>query len=224
VVFDLDDTLFLERDYVRSGFQAVSNWLAAHHGILGFFDVAWAQFDAGVRGNVFDRTLDALGVGVTSSLIANLVQQYRMHQPAIDMLVDAKGCIARLRCASLRLAIVSDGPAPSQRAKAHAVDAAEWADPVILTADLGAGFSKPHVRAFELVEHLTDCSGAECAYVADNPVKDFAGPALLGWHTVRVRRTDGLHANVPSGPDVAGEIVKLTDLEAALSLDPPFLR
>jgi len=31
------------------------------------------------------------------------------------------------------------------------------------------------------------------AYVADNPLKDFAGPGALGWLTVRVRRPDGLH-------------------------------
>ena len=28
VVFDVDDTLYLERDYVRSGFHAVAQWMA----------------------------------------------------------------------------------------------------------------------------------------------------------------------------------------------------
>ena len=54
VVFDLDDTLYLERDYVRSGFRAVDAWLASR-GILGFFGEAWANFENGLRGKAFDR-------------------------------------------------------------------------------------------------------------------------------------------------------------------------
>jgi len=56
VVFDLDDTLYLERDYVRSGFRAVDAWLASR-GILGFFGEAWANFENGLRGKAFDRAL-----------------------------------------------------------------------------------------------------------------------------------------------------------------------
>jgi FMN phosphatase YigB (HAD superfamily) len=36
-------------------------------------------------------------------------------------------------------------------------------------------------------------SRGECMYVADNPWKDFASPADLGWITVRIRREHGLH-------------------------------
>ena len=32
VTFDLDDTLYLERDFVRSGFAAVGAWLATERG------------------------------------------------------------------------------------------------------------------------------------------------------------------------------------------------
>ena len=52
--------------------------------------------------------------------------------------------------------------------------------------------------------------------MADNPAKDFAGPRSLGWHTVRLRRADGLHAAAPSGPDVDREIVTLDELDEAL--------
>lgn len=36
VIFDLDDTLFLERDFVRSGFAAVGRWMARTIGISNF--------------------------------------------------------------------------------------------------------------------------------------------------------------------------------------------
>jgi len=53
-VLDIDDTLYLERDYVRSGFCAVGRWLAEHQNVEDFFERAWALFEAGARGNIFD--------------------------------------------------------------------------------------------------------------------------------------------------------------------------
>jgi putative hydrolase of the HAD superfamily len=38
VVFDVDDTLYLERDYVRSGFDSVGAWLQRDSGVVGFSD------------------------------------------------------------------------------------------------------------------------------------------------------------------------------------------
>ena len=36
VVFDIDDTLYLERDYAFSGFEAVGRWVAARLQIVDF--------------------------------------------------------------------------------------------------------------------------------------------------------------------------------------------
>ena len=35
IVFDLDDTLYLERDFVRSGFAAVDRWVSDRFAISG---------------------------------------------------------------------------------------------------------------------------------------------------------------------------------------------
>ena len=55
VVFDLDDTLYLERDYVRSGFFAVGRYLEERHDLQGFESAAWQEFEAGRRGDIFDH-------------------------------------------------------------------------------------------------------------------------------------------------------------------------
>ena len=61
VVFDIDDTLYLERDYVRSGFRAVGEHVARSTGVDGFSDLAFALFEQGLRGHIFDETLLRLG-------------------------------------------------------------------------------------------------------------------------------------------------------------------
>ena len=55
VAFDLDDTLYLERDYVRSGFWAVGRWIESH--------VAVTDFDAGPQ-----RHCSSRGGGATLSI------------------------------------------------------------------------------------------------------------------------------------------------------------
>jgi putative hydrolase of the HAD superfamily len=65
---------------------------------------------------------------------------------------------------------------------------------IVFTGAWGSRFSKPHARAFELVQCRLRPADGWYVYVADNPVKDFIAPTALGWDTVRVRRPQGLHA------------------------------
>lgn len=220
VVFDVDDTLYLERDYVRSGFHAVDEWAAETLGVHGFEGVAWSAFEEGVRGTIFDAALLGCGLEPTPDLVGQLVGVYREHVPAIALLPDAAACLARLR-GRVPLAVVSDGPLRSQLAKVRALGLEGIIDEIVLTEELGAGYGKPSPRAFELVEERLGADGPACVYVADNPAKDFDGPAGLGWRTVRIRRPGGLHRDVPNGIAVSAELEDLTGLPALLGLGEP---
>ena len=68
IVFDLDDTLYAERDYVFSGFRAVAVW---GERCLGFpSDQIYAElverFEHGSRRNTFDDWLASRGLPPTS--------------------------------------------------------------------------------------------------------------------------------------------------------------
>lgn len=217
VVFDIDDTLYLERDYVRGGFQAVNAWVEQTLHVVGFFDRAWQAFQGGTRGTLFDQVLPDLGVEPTQELIRSLVEVYRQHEPRIELLPDARSCLNRLH-GRVYLAAVTDGPVESQRAKVQALGIASRVNQAILTAELGPEFGKPHPRAFEMIEKASGHNAAACVYVADNPAKDFQGPKSLGWRTVRVRRRQGLHHDVESGSDVGLQLSDLTRLADELDI------
>ena len=211
IVFDVDDTLYLERDYVRSGFAAVGAEARSRWGVDDFAERAWLLFESGARGDIFDRVLVESGISPSPEAITALVARYREHPPAIRLLDDARACLERLH-GRLALACLTDGPLSCQRAKVVALGLERWLSPVILTAELGTGLGKPHPEGFRRIEAVTGESGATCAYVADNPLKDFAGPRLLGWRTVRIRRPGGLHAELASADDVDEEIESLGEL------------
>ncbi|MCA9674638.1 MAG: HAD family hydrolase [Myxococcales bacterium] len=215
VVFDVDDTLYLERDYAHSGFAAVGREVERRWGVAGFGAQAWNLFQDGARGDIFDRVLQALGLTASPDDVRTLVVCYREHSPAIGLLPDARQALDRLNRTYV-LAGLTDGPVASQRAKVAALGLSRWLDPIVVTGELGPGAGKPSPAGFRRIEAASGVDGAACVYVADNPAKDFAGPRALGWKTVRVRRPGGLHVDAPSGDDVDAEIGTLDALDPLL--------
>lgn len=205
VVLDIDDTLYLERDYVRSGFDAAGEFVCSRWGATGFSDAAWRLFESGHRGNTFDTVMGALGLQVDDSVIALLVDAYRTHQPSINLLPDAGLFLDRL-AHHVDFGIVTDGPAASQRAKIKALGLSKWVHPdaIVVTDEHGQSWRKPSTRAFLALQDSLKTSPCDCYYVADNPTKDFIGPMELGWNCIWVKRDLRIHnADFDPGPVAA---------------------
>ena len=205
-VVDIDDTLYLERDYVRSGFCAVGRWLAENRNVKDFFERAWALFESGARGNVFDTVLEDLGI-FDEDLIKQLVNIYRAHYPDISLQDDAMEFLEKHNRDDL--AIISDGYASAQWAKIRALNLEQYVDKIIVTDDWGKEFWKPNPRAYILAQGKR--SPEECVYIADNPLKDFDVPTKLGWApSFRIRRKESLHYKIDT-PKSCIEVDLLTD-------------
>jgi putative hydrolase of the HAD superfamily len=213
VVLDVDDTLYLERDYVRSGFSVVGSWLLQWREVENFSELCWEKFENGARGNIFNSVLEDLNVPASPGLVNALVELYRAHDPDILLLPDAREAIAAVKDIAT-VSIITDGPALSQSQKVRALGLQKVGGPVVLTEVLGEEFRKPSRRAFEYVQKIVN--GARCVYVADNPRKDFVGPKELGWFTVRVRREGGLHFRQPSDELVDCEVSTLQRLRTII--------
>src|SRR6185436_10221893 len=189
---DIDDTLILERDYVRSGFSAVGELVEQEFQINGFADRAWERFESGARGNIFDDVLKQVEIRADQALISRLVDAYRRHTPKVALLEDVKRFVVESK-QHLRFAIISDGPELAQRKKVEALRLADWADPILLTDCYGKECWKPSTFAFERVMQHIGEKPEKLVYIADNPGKDFVPAKRVGWRTVRIRRKGGEH-------------------------------
>ncbi|MXN67432.1 HAD hydrolase-like protein [Stappia sp. GBMRC 2046] len=217
VVFDLDDTLYLERDFAVSGFKAVGKWLLQERSINGFADVCIGLFDEGGRGNIFDRALERSGVAADARLVKSLVEIYRGHEPSISLAQDSERYLAN-RSRSEPLALITDGLAETQSAKVRALGLEGVIERIVYTGALGPGFGKPHPRAYELVEAWAAPFGLPLVYVADNPMKDFVTPRARGWLTVQIKRPERVHkVDAPSEDHCPhGVICNLDELDVRL--------
>lgn len=215
VVFDLDDTLYLEREFVHSGFAAVGKHCRAEFGIFDFAQRACDSFSAGIRGTIFNEVLTSYGIPVEADTVAKLVAVYREHSPQIRLLNDAEECLRRLH-KKVPLALVTDGPSCMQWNKIRALGIEAIFDAIVVTNDLGPEYGKPHPMAFQVVEEKLGKRGPQLVYVADNPAKDFLAPQQLGWQTIRVRRVDGIYSERECAA-VDREIENLWDFAASYS-------
>jgi putative hydrolase of the HAD superfamily len=196
IVFDLDDTLYPEADFVRSGFTAVDGELQ-NRGIRGFAPLANSLFQQGARGKIFDLALAELATSVPPALIAELVQVYRAHLPQLSLFPDARWALDYY-AARTKVALLTDGYAATQRNKVAGLGLQNVFAAKLFTDDLGPKGWKPSVVPFlELAAMLEMSESMELlVYVADNPIKDFIAPNQLGWKTVRIKRPGGEYASL----------------------------
>ena len=217
VLFDLDDTLYCECDFVRGGFAAVAEALQSRG--VGEAPRLCAVLEAIHVDEGREGVLDKLAarVGFPRAWIPDLVERYRSHRPAIALAPDAALALARLR-GRYRLGCVTDGWAAVQRRKIEALGLATQLDAIVVADDRGRLHWKPSpVPLLECCDRLR-VSPAECVYVGDDPERDVRGARNAGIASVRLRRARGYfgrYGDEADPPDF--EIASLVDLEGILN-------
>lgn len=182
VVFDLDDTLYAERDYVHSGLGAVAAMLADQgHGDL----TAELARLFGDRQPIFDTL--AARHGWDNILRDAMLRCYRQHLPVIEATPGARALLESIKQAGGRLALVTDGRGPTQRQKLQALGLADLFDVLVISEE--TGHAKPDPFNFELVRQRLP--GAHYTYVGDNLLKDFVAPRRLGWRCICLADSGG---------------------------------
>ena len=188
VIFDIDDTLYIERDYVKSGFWAVSCYISERIEINKneLFGFLWNNFESGVRKNAFDRLIKAYPRIGSRFEVEELINVYRTHEPKIELLPDVKKILILLRHNDFRLGIISDGYLKSQQAKIKSLHLESYVDTIQLTDYWGREFWKPNPRAYELCSRELGLMHSQLCYIADNCEKDFVVPNNLGWLSIKI--------------------------------------
>ncbi len=142
LVFDLDDTLFPERAFVFSGFEAVDGWLRKEMTIHGFLQQASAEFNAGARGDIFNLALRHLGAEDDPVVIRQMVEIYRAHRPRIALFADAAWALTHFG-RRMELALLTDGYLAVQQRKVAALGIAERFAAIVYSDELGRNAWKP---------------------------------------------------------------------------------
>lgn len=172
IVFDLDDTLYSEYDFLKSGYHYISLQISKENADELYRNML-SIYKSGR--NVFEYIL----VLYPELTLEQLLNWYRYHMPDIK-LYDGVERFLQAVSSSYKFAIITDGRSISQRNKIKALGLQDYMSEIIISEEIGS--EKPNESNFLKVENALNCN--EYTYIGDNVKKDFITPKKLGWKTI----------------------------------------
>lgn len=214
-VFDLDDTLYLERDYTRSALQYAGRAVTAGFGVANAAELLWQLFIEGAAdpiGTVW-RKFD-----LPEPERAAIIRAMQAHRPEIHLYEGAKLLLSTLRAGKHDFVILTDGRSITQRQKIASLGCDDAAM-ISISSECGLAKTDP-ARLVPIAARFADY---DLVMIGDNPAKDFVIANSLGWQTVMLRDKGlNIHPQIADlQPGYAAQIV-IDDLAELIGmiLDP----
>ena len=187
VLFDLDDTLYPQADFLRGAWGAVAEAATAfgvgRSGLLRALRSVCAE--GSDRGGIIDRALAMVDAGHVP--VEPLVDAFRAHRPhRLTPFSGAAEAVARVRTV-VPVGLISDGDPGGQRAKLDALGLFGAFDAIVWSDELGRSNRKPSVRPFLHAANQLDVAPDDVVVIGDRPDKDVLGAHRAGMRAVRVR-------------------------------------
>ena len=185
MIFDLDDTLYSEKDYVKSGYKAVEEFLKIENASKEL----WNYFLEGKPAiDTYLEKIDKL------NLKEDCLKVYREHRPTIELYPDVVNEIKELKNKGVKVGIITDGRPNGQRNKILALGLDKLIDDIIVTDEIGGEqFRKPCDIAFRIMQRKWKLPFEQLMYVGDNINKDFQAPKQLGMQWKWIKNKEGIY-------------------------------
>ncbi|WP_374539964.1 HAD family hydrolase [Flavobacterium sp.] len=171
IVFDLDDTLVKEIDFLKSAFFEIANSIEAEVSSLYHQMLVW-YFD---NENVFQKLVQ-LYPDLSMDLLKS---KYRHHQPNFEKYSYVKDFLSELKQNRYRIGLITDGFSITQRNKISSLGIGGLFDLIVISEEFGS--EKPNEENYKVFHQFNSDT---YYYVGDNLKKDFVTPNKLGWITI----------------------------------------
>jgi putative hydrolase of the HAD superfamily len=178
IVFDLDDTLYSEKDYVLSGYKFLSDLIKKLYSKSTYqsFLEALDRNESDVFAYVIVQHR------LPESLKEHLILAYRYHTPNIKLHEGAISTLEQLKSKNIPMYLITDGRGITQRLKIISLGIDEFFESIFISEEVGA--VKPELDSFLAIQSAYP--DQSIVYVADNPKKDFIAPKQLGWSSIGI--------------------------------------
>lgn len=180
IIFDLDDTLYNEIDFLISAYNEISIFLSKNIEKLAKpKDIFDSMYDAYLKGkDVFSSILELLEIdNITNN---DLIKIYRNHTPSIELSSDAVCLLDYLLLNDYNVGLITDGRSVQQRNKIKSLGLEKYFQEIVISEEFGS--EKPDLKNFQFFEKKFP--NTNYFYIADNPKKDFITPKKNGWITI----------------------------------------
>ena len=187
LLFDLDDTLYAERQFVRSGFRVVAAEVETRFGVPR--REALATLVGALRRGRRRRALQDLCEHhvLSAGIIPDLVETIRAHTPVMRLPDSTVAVLHAARRAGWRIGVVTNGLPAIQARKVDALGLRQFVDVIVFADECGAGLGKPERAGFDAALAALGMPADLAVFVGDDLRCDVFGARLAGMRTVWMR-------------------------------------
>lgn len=172
VIFDLDDTLVYEIEFLKSAFKEIAERLEPERD-LELYEEMFSFYEKKV--NVFA----VLHQKYPNYSKEDLLNIYRNHYPTLKLNDGAREVLNFCTDNGYKIGLISDGRSITQRKKLKSLEIEHVFEKIVISEEFGS--TKPNSENYKVF--VID-NELEYYYIADNPQKDFIAPNKLGWTTI----------------------------------------
>jgi len=179
VIFDLDDTLYKEIDYLQSGFKYLSKSISKQVDEISecIYDKLLFYYNSGE--DAFQNIIREYHLIYS---IRELVILYRNHMPRIKLSKETTNTLSYLIKNNCQLGLLTDGRSIQQRNKISALDLERYIKEILISDEFGS--EKPDKKNYQYFCDIKYSNYDSFFYIGDNINKDFIAPNNLGWVTI----------------------------------------
>jgi putative hydrolase of the HAD superfamily len=183
-VFDLDDTLYHEIDFLKSAYYSIVNEISVDCRDILYNEMLNIYFSGG---NPFRFLIEKYPE--KNLTLEKLLYLYRNHYPIISLKKGVLLTLMNIKKNKGNTGIITDGRSITQRNKIQSLGLGSLIDRIVISEEFGA--EKP---APDLYQSFMDNEVVkQYYYFGDNLSKDFITPKKLGWYCIGIQDNNNIY-------------------------------
>jgi putative hydrolase of the HAD superfamily len=208
VYFDLDGTLYDDRQYIKAGLKEAALYLERETGKDFENEIKSIYFDE----QKYEKTFDTLvnRNNLSKSHVPKMVSAYHNNVADLNLYNKALPVLKKLK-QQYKLAIITDGRNGHEKICRLGIETIF--DQVLVTPH--HDFSKKELAPFEMVANTLSVEHGDTVYIGDNPAVEFYHPNQLGMTTIQIKAGmwGGNDVSESATPDIeVSEVARLLDI------------
>ncbi len=190
VIFDLDNVLYDEKEYIFAAYRSIARFLSERCRLDAEQVYSKLVVDLKRKGSLYPKLFnDAIAdFGLDESLLPEILSLYASVEAPIRLFPDSEAALKLVRQHGLKVALVTNGGVKTQHNKVRLLKLEGYFDAILYARETGAGVEKPHPDVYKEVLQKLGASAERVLCIGDNPYTDFLGAKKLGMRTLRVLR------------------------------------
>ena len=177
LVFDLDDTLHPEIDFLKSAYAEIADQISVliKEDSDSIYKEMLQNYNEGH--NVF---VDLIAKYSLYKNVEFFLKMYRNHKPNISLNNEKKEVLDYLKSKSYILGLLTDGRSVQQRHKIEALGIGSYFNDMVISEEFGS--EKPNMKNYLYFQNKFP--NKNYTYIGDNTRKDFISANALNWKTI----------------------------------------